>query len=133
MWCLFVSLRFVSFPFTMAFNGASALPQTMVFSSASALPQAMAPPLPVLLMPEPSIVELAPTPLVRQIREDYWEDTEKYMQENPNVQECEVLTSNYQWGWVHKVVRAADGSLQRITKYETCRDDRHPDFKEPSE
>lgn len=97
----------------MALNGASVLP-----------------PLPVLLTPEAHTVE-EPAPLVRQIREHYWEDTEDYMRENPQVQECEVLTNNYEWGWVHKVVRAADGSLQRISKYETCRDFRQPDFREP--
>lgn len=110
-------------------SGASVLPLSPLSAMA-----AMAPPLPVLLTPEPAPQTdeyQVPPPLTRQIRETYWEDTETYMRENPQVQECEVLTNNYQWGWVYKVVRASDGSLQRVSKYETSRDFRQPDFKEP--
>ena len=109
------------FLYQMAANGASVLP---------AFVEATVPP-PVLLMPVQDELLLAYSGLTRQIREDYWTDAENYMQKNPAVEECEVLTNNYEWGWVHKVVRAADGSLQRISKYETSRDFRQTDFKEP--
>jgi hypothetical protein len=67
--------------------------------------------------------------LVRQIRDQYWLETEAYMQNNPDLQECEVLTSQIQWGWVYRIVRQPDGTLDRISEYKTERDFRHPDFQ----
>ncbi len=67
--------------------------------------------------------------LVRQIRDQYWIETENYMRENPDLQECEVYTSQIQWGWVYFIRREADGSLSRISEYRTTRDFRHADFE----
>jgi hypothetical protein len=80
--------------------------------------------------PPPAPERTTPPPLTRQIREYYWTDVEEYMRENPDVQECEVLTSQIQWGWVYFVRRRPDGSLERISEYRTTRDFRHPDFEQ---
>lgn len=118
----------------MASEATSAIPT--LSQGASVLP----PPLPVLL-PDFSVSDvstddkpsLSPQPmLVRQIRDQYWLETEAYMQKNPEVQMCEVLTSQIQWGWVYRIVREADGTLRRISKYEPTRDFRRPEFMEPT-
>lgn len=95
---------------------------------------------PTLLLPEAPVpahatlvsnMSTPPPLLVRQIRDQYWLDTETYMQANPGLQECEVLTSQIQWGWVYRIVRQPDGTLERISEYKTERDFRHADFVEP--
>lgn len=70
------------------------------------------------------------TPLTRQIRENYWVEVEDYMQRNTDIQEYEVLTSNYEWGWVYTVKRTENGDLIRLSEYQTKRDFRHSDFEE---
>lgn len=127
-----VSFVFRFFLFTMASGANTTATNTVTLDSASVLP----PPLPILLhdddvsMPTLSSPSAAPT-LERQIRDQYWLDTEDYMRSQPELKECEVLTNNYQWGWLYKVIREADGTLRRISKYDASRDFRRPEFMEP--